>query len=182
MLQSSLSLFLFIVLFCGQALAQSKENSLGSASQLSWKDAEATKNNETLKTLKSAFKATNFDFTIEGSSNFTIFGPSDEAINSKNSISLETLFEPENRRALYSFVTYHMIAGRLTASSILRAMSSGNGIARFTTVQGNELLASMDGTDIVLMDCFGNKARITSADKKIGNSVLHIIDNVILAN
>ncbi|MBT8180312.1 MAG: fasciclin domain-containing protein, partial [Eudoraea sp.] len=49
-------------------------------------------------------------------------------------------------------------------------------------VQGNELLVTMDGLDIVLTDCFGNMARITSADFNQSNGVIHEIDSVILPN
>ncbi len=61
-------------------------------------------------------------------------------------------------------------------------MCRGKGIASLTTVQGNELLATMDGLDIVLTDCFGNIARITSADANQSNGVIHVIDSVILPN
>jgi uncharacterized surface protein with fasciclin (FAS1) repeats len=73
-----------------------------------------------------------------------------------------------------------MVAGRFTASKILQALCRGAGTAVFTTVQGNEILASMEGTDILLTDCSGNTARITLADSDRQNGVIHVIDKVIL--
>ncbi len=134
-----------------------------------------------LEVLKLAFKSLDLG-VLKDAHSFTIFAPNDASLIHKSDLSLKTLLRPENKKALFSFVTYHMVAGKLTASSILRAMSRGNGMARFKTVQGNELIASMEGTDIVLTDCFGNKAKIMSADKNYGTSVVHIIDNVIRAN
>jgi uncharacterized surface protein with fasciclin (FAS1) repeats len=40
----------------------------------------------------------------------------------------------------------------------------------------------MEGLDIVLMDKSGNRAKITSADAKQCNGVIHEIDSVILPN
>ena len=99
-----------------------------------------------------------------------------------SSEKITKLLRPENKRALQSFVTYHIVAGNLTASKILKAMCSGKGTASLTTVQGNELLVTMDGVDIVLTDCFGNIARITSADFNQSNGVIHVIDRVIIPN
>jgi uncharacterized surface protein with fasciclin (FAS1) repeats len=111
---------------------------------------------------------------------FTFFIPSDEAFKSGPGLNFAELLEPENRNALRSVLTYHMVAGRYSASKILRALCRGAGTAAFTTVQGNEILASMEGTDILLTDCSGNTARITMADGNRQNGVIHVIDRVIL--
>ncbi|HKL90953.1 MAG TPA: fasciclin domain-containing protein, partial [Allomuricauda sp.] len=83
--------------------------------------------------------------------------------------------------ALKSLLSFHIVAGQLTASRMLRAIGRGNGIASFTTVQGKKLTAHLDGYDIVLTDSVGNTARITAADLNLENEgVVHEIDSVIL--
>ena len=78
-------------------------------------------------------------------------------------------------------LSYHIVAGQLTASRMLRAIGRGNGMASFTTVQGKKLIAHLDGYDIVLTDPMGNTARITAADLNLENEgVVHEIDSVIL--
>lgn len=90
------------------------------------------------------------------------------------------LLKPENRRELRTVLAYHIVAGELTASRILRALCRGEGAARFTTIQGEELLATIEGSDIILTDCSGNRARIVNADSNRNNLLFHEIDKVIL--
>ncbi|UCD62187.1 MAG: fasciclin domain-containing protein [Flavobacteriaceae bacterium] len=142
----------------------------------------STEESQIHKMLLTALKAADLEETLAGEGPFTVFAPSDGAFEKMSSGKITELLRPENKRALQSFVTYHIVAGKLTASKILKAMCSGKGTASLTTVQGNELLATMDGVDIVLTDCFGNIARITSADFNQSNGVIHVIDSVVIPN
>lgn len=142
----------------------------------------STEESQIHKILLTAVKAADLEETLAGDGPFTVFAPSDVAFKKMSADKIAALLRPENKRALQSFVTYHIVAGNFTASKILKAMCRGKGSARLTTVQGNELLATMDGLDIILTDCFGNIARITSADANQSNGVIHVIDSVILPN
>lgn len=142
----------------------------------------STEESQSHKMLHAAVKAADLEETLAGDGPFTVFAPSDGAFKKMSSDKISELLRPENQKALQSLVTYHIVAGKLTASKILQAMCRGRGSAILTTVQGNELLVTMDGLDIVLTDCFGNMARITSADFNQSNGVIHEIDSVILPN
>ncbi len=142
----------------------------------------STEESQSHKMLHAAVKAADLEEILAGDGPFTVFAPSDGAFKKMSSDKITELLRPENKKALQSFVTYHIVAGNLTASKILKAMCRGKGTASLTTVQGNELLVTMDGLDIVLTDCFGNIARITSADFNQSNGVIHVIDSVILPN
>jgi uncharacterized surface protein with fasciclin (FAS1) repeats len=142
----------------------------------------STEESQSHKMLHAAVKAADLEGILAGDGPFTVFAPSDGAFKKMSSDKITELLRPENKKALQSFVTYHIVAGNLTASKILKAMCRGKGTASLTTVQGNELLVTMDGLDIVLTDCFGNIARITSADFNQSNGVIHVIDSVILPN
>jgi len=132
------------------------------------------------KMLAAAVKAAELADLLDNDGPFTIFAPSDTAFKNWSVKKLKALMRPENKKLLQALLTYHMVAGKLTASKILRAMCHGSGTATFTTVEGSELVASMDGIDIVLTDCSGNSARITRADADLCNGVIHEIDHVIL--
>jgi len=133
------------------------------------------------KILSAAVKATQLEDLLENSGPFTIFAPSDAAFARFSSEKISRLINAKDKSDLKSLITYHIVAGQLTASRILRAMSRGNGEASFTTVQGKKLLAHLDGYDIVLTDPMGNTARITTADLNLkNNGVVHEIDSVIL--
>lgn len=140
----------------------------------------STKNSSEHTTLSEAVTAADLDDILGSDGPFTVFAPSDQAFKKLSPEKVEELLLPHNKSKLQSLITYHMIAGHLSASKILKAMCRGAGTATFTTVQGNKLTATMEGIDIVLTDSFGNKAKITTADANQCNGVIHVIDSVIL--
>ncbi len=142
--------------------------------------AEGQNESSQYQTLMKALKATDLAELLDNGGNFTVFAPSDKAFQRWSAEKLSGLMLPENREELRAMLSYHIIAGKLTAASILRALCRGMGSATFITVQGNEILASMEGIDIVLTDCSGNTARITTADSERPHGVVHVIDRVIL--
>ncbi|RAJ05825.1 fasciclin domain-containing protein [Arenibacter echinorum] len=133
-------------------------------------------------TLLEVVKAANLEKILNEDGPFTVFAPSDLAFRKLSKVNLKELLLPENKKELFSLLTYHIVAGNITASKILKALCNGNGKASFTTVQGDKIFASMDGLDIVLTDKAGNKAKITSADANQCNGIIHEIDSVILPN
>jgi len=139
-----------------------------------------TESSKNLKTLLAALKAADLETILGNTGPFTLFAPSDKAFENFSSGKVEQLLGPENKEELKALLTYHIVAGRFTASNILRAMCRGNGKATFTTVQGNKLVASMSGIDIVLTDNYGNSAKIVMADADQSNGVIHEIDSVIV--
>ncbi|MBT8184987.1 MAG: fasciclin domain-containing protein [Eudoraea sp.] len=143
---------------------------------------ESTEGSENHKTLLAAVKAADLEETLDSDGPFTVFAPSDVAFKKLSKEKITALLQPENKKELKSVLSYHIVAGNLTASKILKAMCRGSGTARFTTIQGDEITASMDGIDIVLTDCYGNSARITTADANQCNGVIHVIDSVIMPN
>ena len=131
-------------------------------------------------TLSQAVLAADLHQVLDNDGPYTVFAPSDAAFNKWPGQKMDELLQPHNKSELQSLITYHIIAGRITASKILKAMCRGEGEASFTTVQGNTLTARMDGIEIVLEDDFGNQARITMADQNRCNGVIHVIDSVVM--
>ena len=139
-----------------------------------------TESNGHYSTLITAFKAAGLDMILNEDGPFTVFAPSDRAFGKLSKEMVADLMKPESKKELQSLLTYHIVAGSLSAATILRAMCRGEGKASFTTVQGDEIVATMMGIDIVLTDSNGNSAIITRADANQCNGVIHEIDSVIL--
>ncbi len=134
---------------------------------------------DSLETLIRVLEVSDILELLDNRGDFTVFAPSNAAFERMGQGTVQALLQPENKPNLKSLLSYHIVPGKLTASWILRALCRGKGSASFTTIQGEELLATMDGTDIVLTDCSGNQARITSADSSSRNLVFHRIDKVV---
>lgn len=165
-------------LFFASTLAISAQESSNISTTKSIADKEIESNR--YKTLFAAVKATEMEDILDKSGPFTIFAPSDAAFERFSNTKIQKLINSKDKSELKSLVTYHIVAGHLTASKMLRAMCKGSGKASFTTIQGKKLVAHMDGFNIVLTDPVGNTARITVADVNQKNGIIHEIDSVIL--
>ncbi|RKN81474.1 fasciclin domain-containing protein [Ulvibacterium marinum] len=179
------SILLFFLLFPIISLAQGNITSTNSAALLSKMDPEKsiisnTENSKNHRTLSAVIKAADLEETLGYDGPFTVFAPSDKAFEEFSLRKALHLLDSENKEDLKALLTYHIIAGKFTTSQILRAMCRGNGRATFTTVQGKEVVVTMEGIDIVLTDDFGNSAKITTADANQCNGVIHEIDSVIV--
>jgi uncharacterized surface protein with fasciclin (FAS1) repeats len=81
---------------------------------------------------------------------------------------------------LQSVLTYHVVAGRMTAADLMAAIRNGGGSARLTTVQGGTLTARMNGRNIVLTDAKGGTATVIQGDVMQSNGVIHVTNAVSL--
>ena len=128
-------------------------------------------------TFSEAIALSELEETLKDGGSFTVFAPSDKAFQELD--REYRLSDPENKKQLRELVSYHIVAGALSASRILKALCRGEGVATFTTIQGEQLIATLQGVDIVLMDCSGNTSRIVQADTVSENLVLHTLDGVV---
>jgi uncharacterized surface protein with fasciclin (FAS1) repeats len=133
-------------------------------------------------TLVAAVKAAGLVDTLKGPGPFTVFAPTNEAFAKLPAGTVDTLVKPENKEMLTKILTYHVVAGRLSAAQIKKLVKAGGGSAMLKTVEGGSLTATMDGTDLVLKDEKGMEAHITIANVFQSNGVIHVIDSVLQPN
>jgi uncharacterized surface protein with fasciclin (FAS1) repeats len=133
-------------------------------------------------TLVAAVKAAGLVETLEGPGPFTVFAPTNEAFNKLPAGTVDTLLKPENKDTLNKVLTYHVVAGRLSAADLKKQIKAGNGTAQLTTVEGGKLWASLQDGSIVLKDEKGGTALVTIPNVFQSNGVIHVIDSVVLPN
>lgn len=131
-------------------------------------------------TLVAAVKAADLVETLQSEGPFTVFAPTNAAFAKLPEGTVESLLKPENKKMLQGVLTYHVLAGDFKAADIMAAIKKGKGKAKFTTVNGAEVWAMMDGKKLKLKDQAGNVATVTIADVNQSNGVIHVIDTVIL--
>ena len=129
-------------------------------------------------TLVAAVTAAGLVETLSGPGPFTVFAPTDAAFAAQPAGTVETLVRPENKATLTKILTYHVVAGRVTAADVIALIEQGGGSAAITTVSGDTLTASLDGSTVVLTDEKGGTARVTQADVLQSNGVIHVTDAV----
>ncbi|MBF9236032.1 fasciclin domain-containing protein [Hymenobacter sp. BT683] len=133
-------------------------------------------------TLVAAVKAAGLVETLQSAGPFTVFAPTNDAFAKLPAGTVETLVKAENKETLTKILTYHVVAGRMTASDLMKAIKAGKGTATLKTVSGGTLTAMAKGKTISLKDEKGGVSTVTIADVLQSNGVIHVIDSVVLPN
>jgi hypothetical protein len=133
-------------------------------------------------TLVAAVKAAGLVETLSGAGPFTVFAPTNAAFAKLPAGTVETLLKPENKATLAKILTYHVVAGKVTAAELIGMIKTGGGSATLTTVSGGKLVASIMDGKVVLTDEKGGTATVTQADVMQKNGVIHVTDAVSLPN
>jgi len=131
-------------------------------------------------TLVAAVKAAGLVDTLSGPGPFTVFAPTDAAFAKLPAGTVDTLVKPENKAALTKILTYHVVAGRLTAADLKANAMAHAGKATLKTVQGETLTVSKAGMGWKVTDAKGGSAMITIADVMQSNGVIHVVDTVLM--
>lgn len=131
-------------------------------------------------TLVAAVKAAGLVETLEGNGPFTVFAPVNKAFDKLPKGTVDKLLMPENKAALTSVLTYHVIPGKISAAQFIAAIKKGGGEATYKTVEGDELTVRQNGRRLEIIDAKGGKSFVTIADVNQSNGVIHVVDTVLM--
>ncbi|MGB7961848.1 MAG: fasciclin domain-containing protein [Propionicimonas sp.] len=129
--------------------------------------AEVASANSEFSTLVAAVSAAGLVETLSGTGPYTVFAPTNSAFEALPEGLVETLLKPENKEALTSILTYHVVPGEVTSDQIVPG--------DVKTVEGSTLTISTDGGGVSV-----NDAKVTTADVDASNGVIHVIDKVLV--
>lgn len=118
------------------------------------------------ETLVAAVTAADLAETLSGEGPFTVFAPTDAAFEALPEGLLDALLLPENKDALTSILTYHVVSGEVMAADV----TAGD----VPTVEGSTIAITTDGGVMV------NEATVTATDVDASNGVIHVIDSVLV--
>ena len=124
-----------------------------------------------------AAKAAGLDQTLAGPGPYTVFVPTDAAINGAPAGAFDT--SPANRAQLTGMITNMILPGTVLVADIDKAIDAGKGKAPLATMSGGTLTATKDGGKTVISDSAGHKATIIAGDQQFTNGVVHQIDSVL---
>jgi uncharacterized surface protein with fasciclin (FAS1) repeats len=106
--------------------------------------------------------------TLKGKGPFTVFAPTDDAFAKLPAGTVDELLKPENKQKLIAILTYHVVAGKVTAAQAMKLNSA-------KTVNGQSLNIATSGGMVMI-----NDATVTKADILCSNGVIHVIDTVLM--
>ena len=136
--------------------------------------------NKDFSTLVAAVKAADLVDALKGEGPFTVFAPNNAAFEKLPKGTVATLLKPENKATLTAILTYHVVSGKFMAADVVKAIKDNNGSFKVKTLQGEELTASISGSDVILTDAKGNTSKVIATDVKASNGVIHGIDSVVM--
>ncbi|MEO8298042.1 MAG: fasciclin domain-containing protein [Burkholderiales bacterium] len=159
----------------------SAQVTVGGAPMLPSKDIiDNAVNSKDHTTLVAAVKAAGLVETLKGPGPFTVFAPVNAAFAALPAGTVDTLLKPENKPMLTKVLTYHVVAGKMDAAALSKAIMATGGKAMLKTVSGGTLTAMTSGGKVMVMDESGGTATVTIADVYQSNGVIHVVDKVLL--
>jgi uncharacterized surface protein with fasciclin (FAS1) repeats len=131
--------------------------------------------------LVNAIENAGLTLTFKSKGPLTFFAPTNEAFAKLSAGQLDSLLKPGHKFDLSYLLTYHAVAGRITARDIQRKINLNNGQATYTTVAGSTLTAKIDSNrNIVLIDENGGESVISKFNIPQSNGLLHVVNSVLV--
>jgi transforming growth factor-beta-induced protein len=81
---------------------------------------------------------------------------------------VDTLLKTENKAMLQAILKYHVVAGRVPSSEVLKLTSAD-------TLAGKPVTIAVQGNVVKV-----NTATVTTVDVEGGNGIIHVIDTVLI--
>ena len=133
-------------------------------------------------TLVAAVTAAGLVDTLSSEGPFTVFAPTDAAFAALPAGTVETLVKPENKDQLTKILTAHVVSGTVMAADLVAAIkASHSGFYHYRTVSGDVLSAQLTPHgNVWIFDESSNAYKVSIADVKQSNGVIHVIDGVLL--
>jgi uncharacterized surface protein with fasciclin (FAS1) repeats len=131
-------------------------------------------------TLVAAVKAAGLVETLQSAGPFTVFAPTNAAFEKLPAGTVDNLLKEENKKSLQTVLTYHVIAGKISAKDLMGKIKAGGGTFTAKTVAGESLSFSMKGKKVQITDASGGMSYVTIADVNQSNGVIHVVDAVLL--
>lgn len=123
-------------------------------------------NTEGFSTLVAAVQAADLVDVLAGEGDFTVFAPNDDAFAQLPPGTVQTLVQ--NPPQLARILTYHVVAGRLTRSELIK-------LQEVTSVEGAPIPIFGDEQTFEVKN-----ATVLAADIEADNGIIHVLDRVIL--
>ncbi len=185
----ALSLFAFSGLFlisCGENKKEMKQEPIAQNMAVAVKEeanpniVEVAAGNDDFSTLVAAVKAAELVGTLSGEGPYTVFAPTNDAFAKLPDGTVESLLMPESKESLTKILTYHVVAGKYDAASVIEAIKGNDGKFTVPTVQGGSIDLSLKDGKVTLTDAKGGVSTVVIADVEASNGVIHAIDAVIM--
>ncbi|MDH3492143.1 MAG: fasciclin domain-containing protein [Acidobacteriota bacterium] len=120
-------------------------------------------------TLIAAVQAAGLESALRADGPLTVFAPTDDAFNKLPEGTVAKLLKPENKDMLIGILKYHVVAGNVMASDVVKLDNA-------KTIQGDNVMIKVKDGSVYL----NGSTKVTKTDIKASNGTIHIIDSVLM--
>ena len=132
--------------------------------------------NTDFRTLINAVETAELEDVLASDGEFTVFAPTEAAFGKLPSGTVDGL----GKEDLQGVLTYHVVASKISAADLMKAIEANDGYFRIQTMGGGSLIASLQDGNVILTDGNGDVATVTQTDIEASNGVIHVIDTVMM--
>lgn len=129
--------------------------------------------------LLNLLKTSKLDSLFLTKQNYTFFAPTNAAFEKLPKTVMKEIVLPEQIDKLKSILNYHVLANSVN-SDLIKGTIKTKGKAIFKTLNGKNMTVYFKDGVYIIKDVKGNKALVETLDKQEDNSVIHILDTVLL--
>lgn len=141
---------------------------------------QAQRDAQSFATFADLAVAAGLDEVLNGDGPYTVFMPTNVAINNMltaTGITAEDL--TANTELLSTILKFHILEGQYTAADITAAYGGqADGVLELTTLGGEQLTVQVDPAGAIIVGGMGNQVFLP--DTSVGNGIIHAIDGVLL--
>lgn len=130
---------------------------------------ETAVSNGSFNTLVAAVKAADLVATLNGTGPFTVMAPTDDAFAKLPAGTVESLIKPENKAKLAAILTYHVVAGKVPAATVVTLKEAD-------TVEGSKITIEVKDGSVYL----NGNTKVIITDVHCSNGIIHAIDTVLM--
>jgi uncharacterized surface protein with fasciclin (FAS1) repeats len=130
---------------------------------------ETAVSNGSFNTLVAAVKAADLVATLNGTGPFTVMAPTDDAFAKLPAGTVESLIKPENKAKLAAILTYHVVAGKVPAATVVTLNEAD-------TVEGSKITIEVKDGSVYL----NGNTKVIITDVHCSNGIIHAIDTVLM--
>jgi len=111
---------------------------------------------------------------------YTVFVPTNGALERLSPKMLKDLKKPENQKKLITILNSHILPGVINKKDMTKAIQDYRGSVKLKTIGGTRLIASIKQDKIYLIDYSGNAGRLMINDIETSNGIIHTIESVMM--
>lgn len=112
---------------------------------------------------------------------FTVFAPSNTALESLTPEIKKLYSNSENRAKLEEMLKSHIVKGKMNKEALLNALNK-SGKSKLNTLAGNTLTLTKSDDDLLISDGKGMTAKVVKGSIESSNGVVYTVDNVLNVN